>query len=261
MCAFCALTYAGSENYSGKDIQAAPPPPACPDWTGFYIGGDVGYKHSTTDLSLNLFGNWDTPGNDVDKAEIQRRAPGNLDNDALEAGGVIGYNAQVNHIVVGLEASGNYLWAHGFDNTEEFTVPHPLSQDSVINLATSFRTHYLVTVAPRIGYAFCRFLPYITGGLAIGDVDFSQGIFYHNPAALGFAEEGSTSETKAGWMVGGGLQYALTDHWSLRAQYQYIDLGTADFRSVGSATFPGFFGDHQISLKEHNASFAVIYKF
>ena len=61
-------------------------------------------------------------------------------------------------------------------------------------------------------------------------------------------------------MVGGGLQYALTDHWSLRAQYQFIDLGDIDFDSdfPGSTVAPAH---HRAELREHNASFAIIYKF
>ncbi len=245
--------------------QAVAPAPECPYWTGFYIGGDVGYKFTNTDLKLDLFGNWDTPNNDVDKAAILSEAPRDLDTDAFEAGGLIGYNAQIGHFVIGAEASGNYLSADEA-RTSNLIVPHPgVFEDSDITLRTSFESHYLMTVAPRIGWAFCRFLPYVTGGLAVGEIKYSQDIIYNNPGALGFRQGGSINETATGWMAAGGLQYAITDHWSVRAQYQYIDLGEAHFRSEGDTTppgqLPGFFGEHQIELKEHNASFAIMYKF
>ena len=255
-CALSAFAYAGSESYSGKEMrQTAPPGPEF-NWTGFYIGGQVGYKFTNTDLNLDLYGNWDTTGNDVDKAAILDQAPNEWESDGFEAGGMIGYNAQVSNFVVGLEVAGNYLWVDD-SSTKNFIVSHPLSTDSDITLTTSFDTRYLVTVAPRIGYAFGRFLPYITGGLALGEVDFSQGIVYNN---LSYTQAGSTSEMETGWMAGGGLQYAFNDHWSVRAQYQYVDLGEHHFRTEGD-TFPGFFGDHEIEVREHNVSLGIIYKF
>jgi opacity protein-like surface antigen len=61
-------------------------------------------------------------------------------------------------------------------------------------------------------------------------------------------------------MVGGGLQYAIADHWSVRAQYQYVDLGSVSFDSAFFEA-PAYTGHHEASLKEHNASFAIIYGF
>jgi len=61
-------------------------------------------------------------------------------------------------------------------------------------------------------------------------------------------------------MIGGGLQYAFTQHWSARVQYQYIDLGHADF-NVRVINSPDFRSHHDASLIEHNASLALIYQF
>ena len=73
------------------------------------------------------------------------------------------------------------------------------------------------------------------------------------------ATRGHHTQTNAGWMVGGGLQYALTDHWSVRAQYQFIDLGDLDFD--GDFVEPGAPAHHHAELREHNVSFAIMYKF
>jgi outer membrane immunogenic protein len=92
----------------------------------------------------------------------------------------------------------------------------------------------------------------------VGDTDWSQTV---KDLAAPAAHLGSrTSETKAGWMVGGGVQYALTDHWSARVQYQYVDLGTVGFDSQVSNA-PQFRSHHTGALTEHHASFALIYKF
>ena len=124
---------------------------------------------------------------------------------------------------------------------------------------TSLKTHYLATFGPRLGYAFCKWLPYITGGVAFGDIDFRQEFFI--PARNGiFGQRGNANEAQVGWMVGGGLEYAITDHWRARGQYQYVDLGSVDFNSVFT-NVPTFTGHHEASLREHNASFAIIYGF
>jgi outer membrane immunogenic protein len=250
-----ASIYAGPEPISEKEMkQVAPAPPGCPNWTGFYIGGFGGYKFAATDVELNLGGAWNGPSPfDIsDRNLIEKRAANDLDTGGGEAGGFIGYNYQWQKWVFGVEAAGGYLWLRDSDNTGTFLNPFSTSTYSV---ATSLKTHYLFTFAPRIGYAFCRWLPYVTGGLAVGDIVFDQAIIQHN--AFG-QEKSSVSQTNAGWMVGGGLQYALTDHWSIRAQYQYIDLDCADFHS---SEFVIYTGKHEACLREHNASFALMYRF
>jgi outer membrane immunogenic protein len=243
--------FAGPEPLpSGKEMkEVAPvPTPSCFNWSGFYVGGFGGYTFSSVDLNLDLTGGWNLVAPAVRDA-FERAGSGNLDNDGGEAGGLVGYNFQWNCWVLGLEADGGYLWAR--DSKE--LVPIPASV-----VRSAFRTHYLFTVAPRFGYALGNWLPYITGGLAVGDLEYEQEIDFppHIPANFEGAHE---SQTNAGWMVGGGLQYALTNHWSIRAQYQFIDLGEIDFTSD---FHPGNSPAHShAELREHNASFAIMYKF
>ncbi len=171
-----------------------------------------------------------------------------------ELGGLIGYNYQWNCWVLGVEADGGYLWARESNDTGVFLTPDTLDK----RVHSSFKTHYLMTFAPRFGYAFGRYLPYVTGGLAVGDLDFFQEI---RTPQTGFHQTARTTDTNAGWMVGGGLQYALTEHWSVRAQYQYIDLGDVAFDSHGTPPFQTAIGHHEAELTEHNASFAIMFKF
>jgi outer membrane immunogenic protein len=258
--ALCTLAYAGPEPISDKEMkQVVPPPPACPSWTGFYVGAFGGYKFSVVNTNLDLGGLWDTQfpqGRDI----VDGIAPHDLNNSGGEIGGLFGYNYQWRNWVFGAEAAGGYLWAR--ESNESGDVP--LDGSDILSVGTSFKTHYLATFAPRVGYAFCRWLPYITGGLAVGDLDYFQ-VIRDNANGNLFHERGSQTETNAGWMVGGGLEYALTDRWHLRGQYQYIDLGSVGFDTSGvgnvSPAQAGFTGNHDASLREHNASFAIIFKF
>ncbi len=254
VCASNVLSYAGPAGFSGKEMkQVAPAPaPSCFNWTGFYTGVVGGYKFSNVDVDLNLGGFWNGfPGA---KPLVESRGSQDLDNDGAELGGLIGYNYQWNCWVLGVEADGGYLWARESNDTGVFLTPDTLDK----RVHSSFKAHYLMTFAPRFGYAFGRYLPYVTGGLAVGDLDFFQEI---RTPQTGFHQTARTTDTNAGWMVGGGLQYALTEHWSVRAQYQYIDLGDVAFDSHGTPPFQTAIGHHEAELTEHNASFAIMFKF
>jgi outer membrane immunogenic protein len=255
--AACAIASAGSSRYSGKDVvPATVQAPDCAEWTGFYVGGFTGLKFGSIDTQLDPTGMWDF--SPLDQAAIQSRAPDELDPSGAELGGLIGYNFQSSCWVFGLEFDAGYVWLRDSESTGTFSLP-VLSDKSI---QTSFKTHYLMTIAPRIGYAFGRWLPYLTGGLAIGDLDFSQRLHNVSGSPTGpYHTSGSIEETHAGWLLGGGVQYWLNEHWSVRGQYEYIDLGDVAFDAPGSAAFPDFTSHNEASLTEHNASVAAIYKF
>jgi outer membrane immunogenic protein len=250
-----AFAYAGPEPLpSGKEMKEVAPAPAssCFNWSGFYIGAFGGYKRSNVDLDLTLSGSWTTVPQAVDFGEAAGSR--DLDNDGGEVGGLIGYNFQWNCWVLGAEAVGGYLWARNSHDSGEILA----ANTSPFHIRSSFKTRYLSTVAPRFGYALGRWLPYITGGLAVGDLEYAQDLAF---PGIGVREGGDHTRTNIGWMIGGGLQYALTSHWAVRAQYQYIDLGEIDFDSqFGTIVGPGL-SHHQAELTEHNASFAIMYKF
>ena len=118
-----------------------------------------------------------------------------------QAGGTLGYNRQLGNVVFGLE--GDVDWS-GFNGTNT-TVGCPGG--------CSTSDSWLSTVRGRIGYSFDRVMPYATGGLAVGDIRASTP---------GFA---GASQTNAGWTVGGGLEFALTNNWTAKAEYLHVDLG------------------------------------
>jgi outer membrane immunogenic protein len=75
------------------------------------------------------------------------------------------------------------------------------------------RNNWLATVRGRLGYALDNFMPYVTGGLAVGDIKNS------------IAGVGDATESKAGWTVGGGLEAHINGPWSAKLEYLYVDLG------------------------------------
>jgi outer membrane immunogenic protein len=250
LCALNACVIGGPEP-SGKDMkQVAPMPPPCPNWTGFYIGGFGGYKFASTDINLDL-GGTGFAGAFAPAARETEDQTRDLDIGNGEAGGLLGYNYQWHNWVFGVEAAGSYLWLDRSESHDFFNAGNEYLTDA------SLESHYLFTFAPRIGYALCRWLPFVTAGLAVGDIDFSQSTIGLD---LGNIQGGSVHETNIGYMIGGGLEYALNDHWRVRAQYQFIDLGSVDFDHT--VNLPALFnGQSEAELREHNASVAIIYGF
>src|SRR4029077_1664572 len=182
----------------------------------------------------------------------------NLDADGGEVGGFLGYNFQWTCWVFGVEADGGYMFLR--DSFDSDTFANPILSDKSIQQA--FRTNYLVTVGPRVGYAIGRWLPYATGGVAFGNVDYESRLHNVSTSGAGFYLSGDEQEdTNVGWFSGGGMQWAFTDHWSVRVQYEYIDLGDVTFDSPGSVPFADFSTHNRAALREHNFSFALMYKF
>jgi outer membrane immunogenic protein len=219
-CAALALTaIAGPEPLpSGKEMkEVAPAPPECDyTWTGFYIGGNAGYG----------WGNGDTRFEPLPDAatfidlEPQRLSP---DPSGFIGGGQIGYNFQLNKwLVLGAEADFQGSDMEGDDTRSNFTDIFGVGNGADTFLFAHERTQWFGTARARIGFTpMCKLLIYATGGLAYGSVDYSANTNFDN----GVTYPVKFSETNLGWTVGGGLEWALNHHWSVKAEYLYYDLG------------------------------------
>jgi len=148
-------------------------------WTGFYLGvnggGGLGWS------------NWDTAGG--------------FHTDGGVVGGTVGYNYQIGHAVVGGE--GDIDWSSISGSTTSAGCP----------AGCGTANSWLSTVRARVGYAADRFLPYVTGGAAFGNI---------NATTPGLA---GGSAANAGWTVGGGLEVAIAGGWTAKAEYLFVDLG------------------------------------
>ncbi|MCR4520168.1 MULTISPECIES: outer membrane protein [Bosea] len=147
-------------------------------WTGFYVGANAGYGWGN--VNANGFAN-----------------VGDL--DGFVGGGQVGYNYQMGQFVVGLEAD---LQAADLSSGNNL---------GLINV----KTDYFGTVRARVGVAFDRFMPYITGGWAYGNVKTSI-------PGIGFSSDRSHT---GGYAVGAGLEYAVTNNIIAGVEYLYVDLG------------------------------------
>ncbi len=219
--------------------------PAPFSWTGFYAGGNVGggWENTQTDYSYTSFPAPAPPGFEdvfgpggplnvggssaVASAIADGFIPtslGGSQSGFFTGGAQIGYNAQFNQAVVGLEA--DFDWVNNGVRTTNFTAP---PNGVITNVGSSSAgLRWLGTVRGRLGWAADRALFYVTGGLAYGSVvAASNATNYDGSNTDLFA--GNASDTRYGYAVGGGLEYALTNNVTARAEYLFYDLGTATY--------------------------------
>lgn len=203
---------------SAADLAARPytkAPPSTPvfAWTGFYIGGNVGWGRSHSDFDAGL-----TPGNFFTPSigYLAVLGDGSASKDGFTGGGQIGYNWQfAPNWVVGIEADINALSHTASISAAGFTP----GGTTITSFGNSLESQWIATVRPRVGYAFDRSLIYVTGGLAILGSKYTQTFISDFPSNA----VNSSSKATAGWTIGGGWEYALSNNWSVKGEYLYAE--------------------------------------
>jgi outer membrane immunogenic protein len=223
----------GGDHMAGAAPAMAGPCPTC-NWTGFYIGANAGgsigrdrahENDSLTPPTANT-ANVTNPLTDV----LHTESPvGGM------AGGQIGFNWQTNHVVLGAEADWDWVGQRDSFANQNFVASTVFVAPTVNSLTDDQKIKSLGTARARLGWADNCFLWYVTGGAAWGQVQSNytfQSTQILGASILGTAPfAASISTTKAGWTVGGGVEtslawFGLSDHWSAKLEYLYVDLGS-----------------------------------
>jgi outer membrane immunogenic protein len=166
-------------------------------WTGFYVGINGGYGWGTSNWTSGV-----TTGSPKPKGGL--------------IGGTIGYNLQ----------TGVWVWGLEGDFDASFIDGTAIGTGACAGVGCETKNTWLATGRGRLGYAFDRFLPFVTGGAAFGTIKMTP--------ASGLSE----TDTKIGWTAGAGLEYAFTGSLSTKIEYLYADLGktTCEAATCGVAT-------------------------
>jgi outer membrane immunogenic protein len=210
--------------YSVKDDDRDYRKPAL--WTGFYVGIHGGYAWGQWNGTLEFDpGTGPVPG-------VFDPAGRTIDGEGWLAGGQVGVNKQYGLTVVGIEVDGSWAKVDGGGSFDTVAGPPPAGVTWNINTELDA----LTTVRGRLGFLVKpTLLLYATGGLAIGHVTSDLTVLQCCNATGGLVTAtGEAKEFHVGWVVGGGAEWALGRGWSLKAEYQYIDLGSVDYRLKGT---------------------------
>jgi outer membrane immunogenic protein len=210
-------TVALAFNASAADMSLPMKAPAYAapfSWTGFYLGASAGAIGLSSENTYST----SIPG-----------VPGSTDTNrgsGVLAGGTIGYNYQGwGPWVIGIEADYSMASAQT-GNSADFNVVGGNGIASISNLGT---------VRGRLGWASDHTLLFITGGVAWGDLT-------NTAAAPNFVQgcRQGFSGTRTGWTFGGGVEHALTDHFTVKLEALYVDFGSKSVSSNQSGCSFGY---------------------
>ena len=153
-------------------------------------------------------------------------------------GGQIGYNHQFGRFVAGIEADFNYIDLDS-RRTGSTTIPLGSFGSATESLSGRNSIDWFGTVRGRLGFlATDSLLVYGTGGLAYANVESRASADRNLVSGFGTFDCDTRSETRTGYTIGGGLEYAFTPNISLKGEYLYVDLGrdhvTASYTGTGT---------------------------
>lgn len=196
-------------------------------WTGFYAGLQAGYGSSDSRYSDDNYLSENNPNGFI--------------------GGVYaGYNYQrSDRVVLGIDADIVYSGMKGSDGQRFLSDPSV----SIAGVESDLEIRWSGAVRARLGYAAGRFLPYIAGGISFARYDFRWED--HVNGTVPFKH----SDTRIGWNIGAGFDYAASDRVTIRAEYRYADFGTDNFPNAFSGPLTA------IELQTHDVRLGIAVKF
>jgi outer membrane immunogenic protein len=212
-----------------RTYTKAPAMAAAGNWSGLYVGGNLGYGWGDGNTDFSFL---PTPVRfGVNNTTLGARSSGVI------GGAQLGYNWQIGSVVTGLEAD---IQASGIKGSARaiptfasngLTIPNGvLSSEQKLSWFGTVRGRVGVTVTPEL-------LLYGTGGLAYGLVDASANFFFVSTSSAGrfeYRAPASVSNTKVGWTAGAGAEWMFARNWSAKLEYLYVDLGSES--AIGTVT-------------------------
>jgi outer membrane immunogenic protein len=209
------------------------------NWTGFYVGGNIGYSWGRSS---------DTSSFTNGAGTTLFTSAGSSNLDGVVGGGQIGYNWQMQNWLWGLEAD---IQGTGERGSRDVSCPAALCLPpaalallGVIPATLTQQIDWFGTVRARGGILVTpRVLLYATGGLAYGAVNTSETI---GVAGFNF----SNTDTRVGYTVGAGIEGAIGGNWTAKLEYLYVDLGrtsgqfTTAFAALGGGTLTSNYSSH-----------------
>ena len=278
----------GAADLPIKAPQVAPVVAPVPvwSWSGCYVGVNGGGTRAQNRADLSPGGLYLTPpggapppnaaGTGDFAADIAALSHSyDMANSGWEAGGQVGCNAQWGMAVLGVE--GDWQWSNTSTSADASfaafpNVGNPAFTDAAHTEHVDVTQRWFATARVRAGFTpWERVLVYGTGGVAWANYTSNTSVIFANVANpfagvfSGATHIGSASTNQLGWVAGGGIEWALTNNWSIKAEYLYLRFnGFAYASPLVAATLPfapGYAWNTSVTPREHVARIGVNYKF
>ena len=178
------------------------------DWSGFYIGAHAAYGWSEKDWTL-LRNAGPNPSGQIGSVITSHDADGGL--GGLQAG----YNTRFGGVVLGAEGEFSWTGMDGYSTWQSGGQNPGRFRDASTDI------DWIATLSGRVGVPMGDVLLFVKGGVAWAEESYSHtgGNPPTNPRLL------KGDDTRVGWLVGVGAEWACSDDWSLKLEYDYIDFG------------------------------------
>lgn len=219
-------------------LYKAPPAPAGYDWTGLYFGGHVGggwenqtFNDPTGFVAMNTVLASFTSG----PAGLQ------VSSSSFLGGLQAGANYQIGRLVLGSEFDVSWTSLNSSFNGGLVRTPGALVGIAGTESFTS-SSHWVATATTRLGVARDTWLFYGKAGAAWTRTSNSDSEAMTFAGVVPVTLAGSLSDTRVGWTVGTGIEWAFARNWTTKLEYDYIDFGTKVENIAASGTTGGFAG-------------------
>ncbi|HEY6256061.1 MAG TPA: outer membrane beta-barrel protein, partial [Xanthobacteraceae bacterium] len=246
-----ALTATGAARAADMPVKApVHPAPPVYSWTGFYIGGNVGYSVARDPTSSPFF---EPQGPNNPCCSFFNNEQVNLSPAGVIGGGQIGFNWQVAPSWV-LGAEADFQGSAEKDSRTCILSCLPIPGQTELFTQS---IDWFGTLRGRLGWTNGPTLLYATGGLAYGRVTTQLTYDRFNGAVF----SGSFGEDKSGWTVGGGIETQLAGNWTVKVEYLYMDLGTTSGTVPVITSIPGSTFSLSGRMQDHVGRLGLNYKF
>ena len=205
-----ATALSGIVGFSGSAHATDPIAPSTYNWSGLYAGVTAGYGSGKYHQYVTGY-----------------VEPNEHDMAGFVGGGTFGYNTQIDQIVLGIETDLSISGIGGTNSTDSgWTCDGPEACSTDIN--------WLGTARARLGFAVDRFMPFITAGVAYAGINSGDGPTTTNVFSR-------FDKVQFGWTAGVGIEAALSDTMTMKAEVLYVDLGNVESGNAnGFGVYPDF---------------------
>ena len=221
----------GPEYYYGETLPAI--------WTGYYLGAYGGYSGGRDAVRDNSAVPYDAPSANSF----------NLHDGGYTVGGVLGYNYQIDSLVLGVE---------GDVGVASFSKSGIAGNAVAGDVRAGVHADFIATLRPRIGVAFDQALIYGTAGFAIANLSTS----INDSCTVGRCNPNTISAgndtIKLGYAVGAGLEYMFSRHWTTKVEFIHTVFDGIKTSGVG-ANGNSYAWNHDV--REEAVRAGVNYKF
>jgi outer membrane immunogenic protein len=255
-----AVLVASLSSATAADLPFKAPPVVAPvayDWSGVYFGGNIGGGWSSNDFS--------DPGLAIVGTLLGVPVTQTVNSSGFLGGAQVGTNYQIGKLVVGVEGDWDWSRING-GNTTAFG---PFLAPPILNRTLTADTDWTATATTRIGFAHDNWLFYGKAGGAWEHTKYSD-TWALGPGLgplSGFPLfTGTGSQTRPGWTVGTGVEYAFWNNWSAKLEYDFMDFGS-NTDTISGRILPTVFGGIPASFGVQNnqqiseVKFGINYKF